>query len=49
MEYLSSTVTAEACRILLAERGTHFDPGVVDAFLARLTEIQAVVDRYPDD
>lgn len=39
---------AEAVRIIRAERGTHFDPDVVDAFLALEMAFQDIAHRYRD-
>jgi adenylate cyclase len=36
----------EAVRILREERGTHFDPDVVDVFLAAQDEFRQVADRF---
>jgi adenylate cyclase len=36
----------EAARILLAERGTHFDPDVVDAFLEVQEEFRRIAARF---
>ena len=38
----------QALQILLAGRGTHFDPDVVDAFVARGDEILAIAARFRD-
>lgn len=39
---------AQASQIILNGRGTHFDPDVVDAFLASGDEFQAIASRYAD-
>jgi putative two-component system response regulator len=40
----------EAARdIIVAERGRHFDPDVVDAFLAVLDEFKDIAERHRDD
>lgn len=39
----------EALVILRQERGQHFDPEVIDAFLASEVEILAIKSRYEDD
>ena len=38
----------EARRIILAGRGTHFDPDVVDAFSDIFAEFQAIAERYAE-
>jgi putative two-component system response regulator len=38
----------KAKAIILEGRGKHFDPDVVDAFLALETEFQAIAERYAD-
>lgn len=38
----------EAVNIITAGRGKHFDPDVVDAFLAILDEVQAIAARFHD-
>ncbi|MEB3290243.1 MAG: two-component system response regulator [Leptolyngbya sp.] len=38
----------EATDILKAGRGTHFDPDIVEAFLATQTEFQAIAQRFSD-
>ena len=47
--YKDALPVADACRVVLAERGAQFDPDVVDAFLARFGEIQAIMDQHPDE
>lgn len=37
-----------AIRMILDGRGNHFDPDVVDAFVARVAEFRAVADMYAD-
>lgn len=39
---------AEASAIIEEGRGKHFDPDIVDAFLARSEEFQAIATRYAD-
>ena len=39
---------AEAREIIAAGRGRHFDPDVVDAFLAHIDEFIAIAERYLD-
>ncbi|QIK39155.1 two-component system response regulator [Caldichromatium japonicum] len=38
----------EAYRIIVAGRGSHFDPDVVDAFIARFPEFCTIATRYGD-
>jgi len=38
----------QACTIITAERGRHFDPDVVDAFLERFDEFKSIAERYRD-
>ena len=40
--------TQVAINIVMAGRGSHFDPAVVDAFSARVADFVAVADRYAD-
>ncbi|MFC5301400.1 response regulator [Azospira restricta] len=40
---------ADARAIIEKERGAHFDPDVVDAFLARFDTFAAIAQRYTDD
>ena len=35
--------------IITAGRGSHFDPDIVDAFLAREEQFRAIVRRYRDE
>ncbi len=39
----------EARDIIVANRGSHFDPDVVDAFVASYDLFRAIADRYRDD
>jgi putative two-component system response regulator len=39
---------AQAAEIIVAGRGQHFDPDVVDAFLAIQDEFQAIARRFSD-
>jgi putative two-component system response regulator len=39
---------ADARRQIAAERGRHFDPDLVDAFLAGFDEFQVIAERYAD-
>lgn len=39
---------AASCEIIVAERGRHFDPDVVDAFTAAIEEFKAIARRYSD-
>lgn len=38
----------EAVRIMVAGRGIHFDPGLLDRFLARLDAVQAIAKEFAD-
>lgn len=38
-----------ATRIILENRGTHFDPDIVDAFVKRADDFKALVQRYRDN
>ena len=38
----------EAVKVILSERGAHFDPDVVDAFLVVETEFHTISQRYAD-
>lgn len=46
--YKGSMPPDEVDRILLAGRGTHFDPAVVDAYGVVRDELYRISDRYPD-
>jgi putative two-component system response regulator len=37
-----------AVAIILEGRGSHFDPDVIDAFVAVDSEFQAIADRFAD-
>lgn len=39
---------ADASAIIIAERGKHFDPDIVDAFLARQDDFRDIASRYAD-
>jgi putative two-component system response regulator len=47
--YRDAMSHAQAKRMILCERGTHFDPDVVDAFLATEAEFIAIRERFKDD
>lgn len=38
----------QARDIIVAERGRHFDPEIVDAFLAVFAKFEAIAERYGD-
>ena len=38
----------EARAIIVAERGSHFDPDITDTFVAIFDEFTAIADRYRD-
>lgn len=38
----------EAAALIVAQRGTHFDPDIVDAFLAVQADFQAIARRFAD-
>ncbi len=46
--YKEAFAHQECRRIILEERGAHFDPAVVDAFLAREQDFVAVSEQYVD-
>ena len=46
--YRSPLPVDEAVAVLRAERGRHFDPAVVDAFLEDLEAVKAIMDRFGD-
>jgi putative two-component system response regulator len=39
---------AEAMRLILADRGSHFDPDVLDAFLAAEEDVLSIAERFRD-
>lgn len=47
--YKDSMAPQQAIEIITAGKGTHFDPYVVDAFLARQADFLAVARRYADN
>ena len=46
--YKDAMTTAEARRLLEEGRGQHFDPDVVDAFVAAFDDFVAIAERYRD-
>jgi len=46
--YKSALATEQAVEIIKEGRGRHFDPAVVDAFLASLAEILSIAGRFRD-
>jgi putative two-component system response regulator len=46
--YKPSMPFAQARDIIVAERGRHFDPDMVDAFLAVFDEFETIAERYGD-
>jgi putative two-component system response regulator len=44
--YRAALPLDEAVSMLAAERGRHFDPAVVDAFLADMDEVQRIIARF---
>lgn len=47
--YKAAMPREQAVAIITDGRGTHFDPHLVDAFLACQEEFQAIAERYRDD
>lgn len=47
--YKAAMPEEEAIRIIVEGRGSHFDPALVDAFLACEQEFRAIAERYRDD
>jgi putative two-component system response regulator len=47
--YKEAMTTAEAGRLLKEGRGRHFDPDVVDTFLAAFDDFVAIAERYRDE
>lgn len=47
--YKSPLAFGQACQMIAGERGRHFDPDVVEAFLAGFADVAAVAQRYRDD
>ncbi len=47
--YKEAMTTAEAGRLLKEGRGRHFDPDVVDTFLAAYDDFVAIAERYRDE
>lgn len=46
--YREGVAPEAAVRIVFGERGRHFDPDVVDAFMQRTVEFAEVAARFPD-
>jgi putative two-component system response regulator len=46
--YRPASSPGEARQMIIADRGRHFDPDIVDAFLACFGEFEAVAERYAD-
>ena len=46
--YKSAASFEAATQVILDGRGTHFDPDVVDAFVARQADFHAIADRFAD-
>ncbi|MCX5667467.1 MAG: HD domain-containing protein, partial [Candidatus Omnitrophica bacterium] len=46
--YKPSSSSREAFTIIKNERGTHFDPDIIDAFIAIKQEVLAIVEQYKD-
>lgn len=46
--YKNAMLHEQAVALILAERSTHFDPDVVDAFIAVAGEFQAIATRFAD-
>jgi putative two-component system response regulator len=46
--YRSATSTEDATATLVAQRGRHFDPRVVDAFLTMTDEVSAILVRFAE-
>ena len=46
--YRAALSHEQAVQVIGEERGRHFDPDVVDAFLASSNEFQALAARFPD-
>jgi putative two-component system response regulator len=47
--YRDAMSHAQAKQLIVAERATHFDPDVIDAFLATESEFIAIHERFKDD
>jgi putative two-component system response regulator len=47
--YKPAFTMEQATEIILEARGKHFDPEVVDAFLARLDDFRAIATRHADE
>jgi putative two-component system response regulator len=47
--YKAPMTHGEATAIIVAGRGTHFDPDVVDAFLVLQHEFVAIAARFADE
>ncbi len=47
--YKSAIDHEEVAAFIIAGRGTHFDPDVVDAFVAAVNEFKEIADKYRDE
>jgi putative two-component system response regulator len=47
--YKEAMSHAQSVEIMIAGRGLHFDPGILDAFLAEQDKFNAIAMRYADD
>jgi putative two-component system response regulator len=47
--YRDALPHAQAKKIILSERGTHFDPDIIDAFIQTEGEFIAIRERFKDD
>ena len=46
--YKAAWTAEAACELIVEQRGRHFDPEVVDAFLAEFEAFRAIASRYSD-
>ena len=47
--YKSAIAHDEVAAFIIAEKGKHFDPDVVDAFVAAVDEFKEIAEKYRDD
>ena len=47
--YKAPMTPDEAVAIMSAQRGLHFDPDLLDIFLAGIADFCAIAHRYPDE
>lgn len=47
--YRKALSQASVLQMMQADRGTHFDPGILDCFMEIVPEVRAISQQYPDE